>query len=621
MYIIFFWGIFSWVIFNFVFRMRWWFLLVIANLIPEIENEEITQTEHGVIIHKTDTKVVVLKDSVLVTFIYDTDEIKFAYNEYIEYLENLTITLGEDDECLNDIIKECKMNRMKIKNWFNHTINTIDRQKRQAGIIGGVVGLFSLGLTQMQIYNVHQTLHELQNNVDKNSGEIKILSKVLEYNSHSLELFRNQQMHTYDILHNVVFQVNETVQDLNEVKRSTFCINLKLSFMNISKMVSRVWKELKDMIDFKFNRNLLSLDIKKEVCEGIKQEKLITFGECLQMELVKETKFKFLDNKMVIIAEIPVQGTEDDFMLHEIVSMPVKINNEFYKIRDIDTKLAVGNRYRTRISGCKKHKKTLFCKASSEFRSIHSNDTCLGNILNNGDVVNNCNMEIIKNMENTFINIKGVYYFSLENTINLELLCVDSLDNAMLTLRGLGKIKIKQNCYAKFKGLLLSGSNHVSLNDSYDISLMHEIKFRQKNFTLLENKNYNISIPTITQFNKSKDLEILDSNQYNKVQSFVNLENILILSIAIVISSIITLSVLAIITRIKKCLSIKNNCNKNVKSNQVPVTIELDHKLRKFPTSLETKIMSDIDKFEKRKKQVIYNDIEINDYEFPKDNY
>ena len=31
--------------------------------------------------------------------------------------------------------------------------------------------------------------------------------------------------------------------------------------------------------------------------------------------------------------------------------------------------------------------------------------------------------------------------------------------------------------------------------------------------------------------------------------------------------------------------------------------------------------MSDIDKFEKRKKQVIYNDIEINDYGFPKDNY
>ena len=150
---------------------------------------------------------------------------------------------------------------------------------------------------------------------------------------------------------------------------------------------------------------------------------------------------------------------------------------------------------------------------------------------------------------------------------------------------------------------------------------MHKVEFRQNNLTLLENNTYNITIPTITQFNKSKDLEILDSNQYNKVQSFVNLENILILSIAIVISSIITLSVLAIISRIKKCLSIKKKCNKNVKINKVPVTIEMDHNLRKFPTNLENKIMSDINKFEKRRNQVVYNEIEDHDYGLPNDNY
>ena len=136
------------------------------------------------------------------------------------------------------------------------------------------------------------------------------------------------------------------------------------------------------------------------------------------------------------------------------------------------------------------------------------------------------------------------------------------------------------------------------MNDSYSISLIHKVKFGQNNFTPFENNIQNITIPTITQFNKSKDLEILDfnQNQYNNVQSIVNLENILILSIAIVFSSIITLSTLVIFTRVKKCLSTKNNCNTNVKSNQVPVTMELDHKHRKFPTRF-------------------YNDIEIIDYE------
>ena len=323
---------------------------------------------------------------------------------------------------------------------------------------------------------------------------------------------------------------------------------------------------------------------------------------------------------MVIIAEIPVQGTEDNFRMTEIVSMPVRINNEFYRIKNIEGKLAVGNRYRTRISGCEKHKKTLFCKSSSEFRSIHTNDTCLGNILNNGDVVNNCNMEIIKNMDNTFYNINGVYYFLLKNTIYLELLCVDSLSNARLTLRGLGNIKIKQNCYAKFKGLLLSGSNHVLLNDSYQISLMNEVKFKQ-NFTLLENTISNISFPTITKFNRSKDLDILDSNHENKVKSFVNLENVLILIVSIVISTFITITVLVILLKIKKCLSLRKKCNENFKIDKVPVTIEMDHNLRKLPTNLENKIIADINKFENRKKHVVSNEIEVNDYWLPDDNY
>ena len=46
----------------------------------------------------------------------------------------------------------------------------------------------------------------------------------------------------------------------------------------------------------------------------------------------------------------------------------------------------------------------------------------------------------------------------------------------------------------------------------------------------------------------------------------------------------------------------------------------MDHNLRKFPTNLESKTMSDINNFEKRRNQVVYNEIEINDYRLPNDN-
>ena len=84
------------VIFDFfcvlTFRMKLWVLLwaCYSIVVSEIENEELILTKHGVILHKTNVKVFVLKDSVLVTFIYDTDEIRYIWNEFIEYSESLT---------------------------------------------------------------------------------------------------------------------------------------------------------------------------------------------------------------------------------------------------------------------------------------------------------------------------------------------------------------------------------------------------------------------------------------------------------------------------------------------------------------------------------------------------
>ena len=47
----------------------------------------------------------------------------------------------------------------------------------------------------------------------------------------------------------------------------------------------------------------------------------------------------------------------------------------------------------------------------------------------------------------------------------------------------------------------------------------------------------------------------------------------------------------------------------------------MDHNLRKLPTNLENKIIADINKFENRKKHVVSNEIEVNEYWLPDDNY
>ena len=57
-------------------------------------------------------------------------------------------------------------------------------------------------------------------------------------------------------------------------------------------------------------------------------------------------------------------------------------------------------------------------------------------------------------MDDWFINIEGTYYYSLNRTMVLELFCIENKDNDRIILKGLGKVKIKPGCYAKYDAVL-----------------------------------------------------------------------------------------------------------------------------------------------------------------------
>ena len=75
----------------------------------------------------------------------------------------------------------------------------------------------------------------------------------------------------------------------------------------------------------------------------------------------------------------------------------------------------------------------------------------IGSILtNNKNVFESCNWERVKVMEDYFVNINGIYYYSVNKTMVLELLCMENKENDRIVLSGLGSVRIKQGCYAKF---------------------------------------------------------------------------------------------------------------------------------------------------------------------------
>ena len=136
----------------------------------------------------------------------------------------------------------------------------------------------------------------------------------------------------------------------------------------------------------------------------------------------------------------------------------------------------------------------------------------MGSVLARSDrVYERCDFEKLKSMEDQFLNIEGTYYFSLNQTRVLEVLCMNTLNNAQVTLSGVGSIKIKNNCYAKLNSLLLTGSNTYSLNITFRISRVNE-SILDIEFSFLNNTN--IDNLLMTNFNRSLNTNQINNNLY-----------------------------------------------------------------------------------------------------------
>ena len=117
-------------------------------------------------------------------------------------------------------------------------------------------------------------------------------------------------------------------------------------------------------------------------------------------------------------------------------------------------------------------------------------------------------------------------------------------------------------------------------------------------------------------------LDLLDTNhESNKVISFISLENLVILIASIIKSTIITIIVLVIFLKIKKCLSIRKKYKENYKINKLPVTFEVDSKLNQLPTTLEDRIIADMNKADNKKKLIVSNCNEVNENWLPENDY
>ena len=243
---------------------------------------------------------------------------------------------------------------------------------------------------------------------------------------------------------------------------------------------------------------------------------------------------------MIIFIKLPILNIRDPFEILTLKTLPIKINNEYYKISNWEQELsvAVGKRYRSKVNlnKCKKYNRHVYCNAVSEFRLKTEQRTCVGAIINNNsNVLKYCNMKKIEFMEDTFVKTNsGKYYYSVKNPLKFEVLCKDDLQNDQFILDGLGSVSIKVGCNGKLDNILLVGTHNYELNSTYQIETKAMITYINSpdilNSSIIDIKANNFSVSNHLKF----DTYDHNNMHYYVIYTVMSI-NMLILVTAIVV--------------------------------------------------------------------------------------
>ena len=103
-----------------------------------IAQEKTVLSKGGIIIHNTDIEAIVVKDSILVTMVYNLNDLEYMWNVYIESGESLIAIIGKNS-CINKVLSDSRESRFKIKQFIDKTRG---KDKRQVmGIIGSITSM------------------------------------------------------------------------------------------------------------------------------------------------------------------------------------------------------------------------------------------------------------------------------------------------------------------------------------------------------------------------------------------------------------------------------------------------------------------------------------------------
>ena len=240
----------------------WWTMTVVLG-------QKNALKKGGVIQENTGQDVLVMRDSVLATLVYEISEAEYMWNPFIANIENLIANVGENN-CIKQVLNDCRESRFKIREFVSsHKSLNVEKRQAMLGVLGGLTSLVTFGLSSFELNKINAKIADIKFNMEHSEGTIETIKQITKYNSKQIENLKNIQVHTTEILSKLKLQLLKNIESINELKLSIVCINLKLTYINLSTIKNDIMEELGDLLKYKFNKDLMTYGVKSEICKNM----------------------------------------------------------------------------------------------------------------------------------------------------------------------------------------------------------------------------------------------------------------------------------------------------------------------------------------------------------------
>ena len=371
----------------------------------------------------------------------------------------------------------------------------VNRRRRGAVNFVADIGQVLFGFaTDSQINNVNAALGNLSRQTDESLHRMNIMTQVVGLNAARLDKLRKAQIGTVNAVDNLTVKVKDVRGDVNNLSKKVSVDHafnqVSLKMLALYARVEIVIAGIKNMFAGIFNENIIDDKFLLHILSEVKRtgHQLLLPDDYLSLHIYKQiTKitsiYDRVSDSFVMYLAIPTNGALElpKFGLFRLRHFPVPVTNGHglvMKYQSLPNYIAISDQYFIELEDihqCQAVANTYYCSTSNPLFRFENSNRCSAKLFTGTDHLTFCSHWFAHSAEDKFIKVNNEYYYYVNGSKQIQIVCSNSSLNKEITLTGLGSVKLGPDCEGLGTGLLLPASL-ATYEKEMNIDIFHKPK-------------------------------------------------------------------------------------------------------------------------------------------------